>query len=71
MTCGHRQSDVIESREREDGLRYRRRCCQACREQFSTVEVPHKDFRAMQAELAQLRQWRSELRELLAPLVAP
>lgn len=48
--CEHPNSSVIESRTREDGRRHRRRYCEDCRCNFSTVELPVEMLEALLAD---------------------
>ena len=51
MRCDHKKSTVLESRIRADGLRYRRRYCQICQSNFSTIEISAEWVKSAQLAL--------------------
>lgn len=65
MKCTHQEgSDTIETRVHKDGLRYRRRQCHVCSNQFNTVEVPREWVEEYEATKGRLARITSALKEV-------
>lgn len=65
MKCDHTESNVLETRTRTDGHKYRRRICSTCYAEFSTVELPLGYVRDLESEVERLRKKWEALKELL------